>query len=143
MKFVFARKQAFAEEHLRALEPASLVEVARVRDEDIADLVRMRCENDGLAPNVEHRDVTVRACELREEAEWTARDGEHGLARIAASPARWCRGRLHSIGILRKKHHASAAALASALRRRRKIEQSRGPSGELRRGFPREVRSFA
>ena len=110
VELVLARQEPIAQQHLRALESASLVEVARVGDEDVADLVGVRREDDGLSPDAEHRDVAVRLLERRKKRERTPRDADHGLAGIAVLPARWKLRRKHSLATVENGPMSAARA---------------------------------
>jgi hypothetical protein len=65
MEVVLAREQPFAEEDLGALEAASLVKLAPVRDEDVADERGVADERDGLLADVKDADVSILAGESR------------------------------------------------------------------------------
>ena len=67
-----ARQQPFAEQALRALQPAALDEVLVVRDEDVADVLRAVDEEDRFAAHPVGHDVAVRAREVRVERERVA-----------------------------------------------------------------------
>ena len=69
MELVLARQEPLAEEHPRALETATLVEVATVRDEHVADPVGMAHEHDRLAGDTESGNVAVGASQIGEERE--------------------------------------------------------------------------
>jgi hypothetical protein len=97
MQLVFAREQTLAEQHLRALEAATLVEHSSVRDEHVADLIGMADEDDRLRRDADAGDVAISLRELLEQGEGAADDGERELAGIA---------------LARPGHRAEAAARA-------------------------------
>ena len=83
VELVLAREEPLAEQHLRALEAAALVEEAPVRDEHVADAVGVAHEHHRLSGDAEAGDVAVAASEIGEERERTPDHGERELAGIA------------------------------------------------------------
>ena len=85
MVLVLAREESLAEEHLGALEAASLVEHPPVRDEHVADPFGIADEDDRLRRDANAGDVAMQVRELLEKLERPADDGQRELARIALS----------------------------------------------------------
>ena len=98
VQLVLARQQTLAEQHLGALEAASLVEQPAVRDEHVADLVRMTHEHDRLRGDSDAGHVAVPPREVSEQGERTADHRQRELTRVA---------------LARSGHRAEAAAPAA------------------------------
>src|SRR5205823_1974242 len=88
MQLVFAREQSLAEQHLRALEAASLVERAAVRDEHVADAIGIAEQDDRLTGDVESGDVAMRARQPGKEIERSAHGRQRELAGIPLARSR-------------------------------------------------------
>ena len=65
----FAGQETFAEQPLRAFEPAPFLEAALVGDEDVADLRRMADEEQVFARKKQVNQITVLARQARKEGE--------------------------------------------------------------------------
>jgi hypothetical protein len=65
----FAGQQTLAEQAFAPFESSALGEIPVVRDEHIANQLRLVDEEQLFAGHPVRRDVAVRACELREEVE--------------------------------------------------------------------------
>jgi hypothetical protein len=83
MQLVLAREQPFTEQHLGAFQAASLVEHPPVRDEHVADPIRIADEDHRLRRDADARDVAVEMRELLEQLERTSDHGQRELAGIA------------------------------------------------------------
>src|SRR5688572_32798313 len=83
MELVLAREQAVSEQSSRALEAAALVEVLLVRDEHVADQVRMIEQVQVLRADLVVRDVTVALVHSDHHRQWIPRDLDQELERVA------------------------------------------------------------
>jgi len=95
VEVVLTREQPFTEEDLGTLEAASLVELASMRDEDVADERRVADECDRLLADVKHGDVSVLPHEARQEFERPRRHGDGEAARDFGSRPGWLARRSH------------------------------------------------
>jgi hypothetical protein len=94
MKLALARQKTLAEKTLRAFERAPLVKAFVVRDENVADVVRVVEQEDALRPRPEAHHVAVLAREPREKRERVAPEIEDVLAGPERSRAGRFRPRL-------------------------------------------------
>jgi len=72
MERVLAGQEAFAEEDLDAFEPAALVKVLIVRNQNVPNDGRIVCDKEMLTPHAQIGDVAVLLGQVREEREWIA-----------------------------------------------------------------------
>src|SRR6201989_1889233 len=96
MELALARKQALAEQTLRALERAPLVKAFVVRNEHVAHVVGVVQEEDALRPRLEAHNVAVLAREPREKIERVAPEVEDAAAGPHYSRPRRLRPGLHA-----------------------------------------------
>ena len=97
MKFAFAGEKSLAQHLLRAYERATLGEVLLIRDEHVADQIRMIEQVDALVTDFEEHDVAVLFRGLDHEWKPAARELEHHVsgesrARPGWDPCIWMYG---------------------------------------------------